>query len=584
MDRNVMKLLRNNQALYLIVFLGFVLRLIALPFSQVVDADAVTRVFIAGNWLANPHFIYEGIWLPIHFYFNGIAIAIFGERVTGPILFHIILTCLTAIPLFYFTKREFSEKGAWFVAAFYMLSPIVFRNSFHTLSGLPYAFFVAHAMNHISKSVRNDDFRQAIYAGLYMTIAAGFRYEAWLLIAIFTGVYLLFRKWKYTVYFWVASMIFPAFWMAGNYIAHGNIFFGLSGTYEWNILMEGVNDQISTSERITRLLFFPVSWFLYFSPLLVIWLAWKAVQAIKTGDIKRPHLIWSIPFWVVFIMFGYRAYEGTLLLFHRYTISLILLSAPFTALIFEHVRWERLTRVAAVIILASLIPLSYVWMGIPVEKMFSFNQPLYAAFKEIRTDSQQNFQAIPRLSIQKYVDYSKVINSHITEESGLILDFVMWDNTFYLALNSQLPRDQVYIVDGSKHGQVYHEGLQKICTEFPTGVILLKCFSKFSDRYQLAGNILTLQLDDTYHLKLTYIAGEMGVGIFEYEVTDIPGEREELAFDCPEKNSLQHILFSLRYNYKLQNDIRRKARDHGHSFEKQFMNDAQWILENQPEK
>ena len=578
-----MKLFKKNQALYLIVFLGFIMRLVALPFSQVVDADAVTRVFIAEKWLEDPHFIFEGIWLPFHFYFNAIAIAIFGERVTGPILFHILLTCLTAIPLYHFTKREFSEKGAWFAAAFYLLSPIVFRNSFHTLSGLPYAFFAAHAMNHISRSIRGNDFKNAIYAGLYMTIAAGFRYEAWLLIAIFTGVYLLFKRWKYTIYFWVAAMIFPVFWMAGNYIAHQNIFFGLSGTYEWNIVMEGVNDELSLSERITRLLFFPVSWFLYFSPILIIWLAWKVIQSMKNKNFRRSWLIWSIPFWVVFVMFGYRAYEGTLLLFHRYTISLILLSAPFTALIFEHVRWKRLTRIAAIIILATLLPLSYFWMGMPVEKMFSANQPLRAALKEIRTDSQQNFQAIPRLSNQNYAEYSKEIKKHISEESGLILDFVMWDNTFYLALNSQLPRDQVYIVDGSKHGQVYHEGLIDVLKNTANGIILLKCDSKFADSYELNGDILTFQLDAPYHLKLTPVTGETGVGIFRYEITDNPGDRGNLNFDCPEKNSMEHILFSIRYNYKLQNDVRRKARDHGLRFEEQLMNDAIYILEHLPE-
>lgn len=90
--------MKKYQTISLIVLLGFFLRLLAFPFAQVVDADATTRVLIAESWLQSPSLIYEGVWPPLHFYFNALAIAVSGERLVMPILFHIIIGSATAYP------------------------------------------------------------------------------------------------------------------------------------------------------------------------------------------------------------------------------------------------------------------------------------------------------------------------------------------------------------------------------------------------------------------------------------------------------------------------------------------------------
>ena len=576
---------KENKWLYLIVLGGFILRIIALPFAQVVDADATTRIFIAENWLDNPHLISDGVWPPLHFYFNAIAIAIFGEHITGPILFHIILACATAIPLYHFTKREFSDKGAWFAAAFYLLCPVVFRNSFHTLSGLPHAFFIALALNYISKSIRYKDYNQAVYAGLAMTVASGFRYEAWLLIALFTGMYLLFKEWKYTIYFWCASMIFPFFWMIGNYIGHGDILYGLSGAYHWNIVMEGVNDHLEKVDLIKRIIYFPLSWFFLFSPILVGLVGWKIFKRIKHRELVRSRLIWSIPFWVVFLVFIYKAFEGTLLLQHRFTISLILLSAPFTAIIFEEVKWNNLKKTGVALLLASLIPMSYVWMKLPIEKLFKFSYSLNTAFGETRATSQDTFGAIPRLNDQDYANFSKEINKEIKENSGVILDFVSWDKTFFLALNTGLDPKQIFIVDGAKNGQVYYKELRKRLENYPEGIIMLKCYSKFSEDYSITGDLLTFhKLERPISLKIEKLGGKLGVSIFKYKIDSWAIFSEcNNCLECPELNSLEYYMMVIQDNGPWMNDIKRKARENSISIEEQLKQDAQWMVDNPTE-
>lgn len=505
----------ENRNLLLIVVIGILIRIIFIPFVQITDADATSRIFIAENWLEEPVFLYDGIWLPLHYYFNSAAIFLFGDRIYGPMLFHIIITCLTVIPLYHFTKREFSERGAWFTIIFFLLCPIIFRNSFQALSELPHAFFIALALNSISKSIRFDDYKQSIYAGLFMTIAAGFRYEAWLLIAVLTLIFLLFKKYKLTFFFWRFSMIFPIFWMIGNYVVHNDFLFGLSGAYNWNINLEGVNDDVAFGHKVERFIYFFFSWFFLFSPFLVFLLFKVLFQKIKSKKLLKSRFIWSIPFFVLFLVFIYKSIEGTLLMQHRFTITLLLFSAPFISLIVENKIWNRINKITVSLILVSLIPMSYVWMRIPYEKMFAFSDTLNYVFGHIREGSQNTFEAIPRISDQTYVNFKKVINKHLKNNDGLILDFTSWDNTFYLALNSKLKSKQIFILDGSKNGKTNIEELKKRIREYPKGVILLNHDSKFSKDFKIHDSIL--EIDSLTELKLNTIGSKNNISILKYE-------------------------------------------------------------------
>lgn len=509
-----MKKNADNQIVFLIVIISVLLRIAFIPYIQITDADATSRVFIAESWLEQPVFFYEGIWPPLHYYFNAFAILIFGDRIYGPVFFHIIITCLTVIPLYHFTKREFSQKGAWFTAAFYLLCPIIFRNSFQALSELPHAFFIALALNSISKSIRFNDYKQAIYAGFFMTLAAGFRYEAWLLIAIFTFTYLLFKQYKLVVYFWIFSMIFPAFWMIGNYVAHNDFLFGLTGAYNWNIIAEGVNDDIVFGHRVERFIYFLFSWFFLYSPLIVFLLSRVLFQKIRSKQLSKTRFFWSIPFFVMLVVFIYKAIEGTLLMQHRFTITLLLLSAPFVSLIIETIKWNRLKKIGLGFILISFLPMSYLWMRIPYEQLFKFSDTLNYVIAHIREGSQETFKAIPRISNQNYVEFSDKINNELGNESGLILDFTSWDNTFYLALNSTVPNKQIFIIDGSKNGVTNVEELKKQIQNYPNGIILLKSNSRFSKKCIINGD--TLIIDSNIELKINCIDQKKEISIFKY--------------------------------------------------------------------
>jgi hypothetical protein len=507
----LLKKLPDNQLLYIIVTIGVLLRIAFIPFVQITDADATSRILIAETWIETPTFLTDGIWLPIHNYFISLSLIISGERIYGPAIFHIIITCLTIVPLYHFTKREFSEKGAWFAIVFYLLCPIIFRNSFQALSGLPHAFFIALALNSVSKSIRFNDLKQAIYAGIFMTVAAGFRYEAWLIIALFTFIFLLFKKIKLVIYFWGFSMIFPLFWMIGNYIAHNDFLFGLA-------IAE--NDNVAFGIKIERLSYFPFSWFFIYSPILAFLVGRKIYQKIKTKQLIKSRLIWSIPFWLLLLVFTFKSYEETLLMQHRFTILLILFSTPFISIIFENIQWNRIKAISFGVIFMTLIPLSYLWMKIPYENLFKFSDTLNYVFAHIREGSKDTFEAIPRISNQNFVAHSDLINRELKKDRGLILDFTSWDNTFYLAVNSNVSPKQIFILDGSENGETDLENLKERIQKYPKGVFLINHNSRFSQNHKIEGT--SLFLDATCELKVSMIKKEKDVSIFRYELKNLP--------------------------------------------------------------
>ena len=174
-----------------IVGISLLVKIIALPFAQTVDADAVSRVHLSMAWAQNPEWISTSVWAPLHFYLNGLALMIWDNIVYTPKILNIIIASVSILPFFYFTRREFNENGALIASIFFALSPILFRTSFMALSETPYVLAFLISLNLISKALRQNSTSTILWAGFFMTIAAGFRYEAWLLMFII-GAFMLF--------------------------------------------------------------------------------------------------------------------------------------------------------------------------------------------------------------------------------------------------------------------------------------------------------------------------------------------------------------------------------------------------------
>jgi hypothetical protein len=577
---------KDTRVLILIVGLGILLRVLALPLVQVVDADAVTRVFVSKKWLLDPNFITEGVWPPLHYYFNAVVIWMTGSHITAPIVAHMLMAAFTAVPIYKFTKREVSKKGAWLAGLLYVLSPIIFRNSFHTLSGIPYCFFVALGFNALSLAIRERNVRQAIYAGLFLTVASGFRYEAWLLIALLTGITVYFRLWRIMLFFWLFSMIFPLFWMIGNYVAHHDFFYGLSGAYKWNIILEGVNANVPIDKKVLRWLYFPLTWFFIFSPIVASWLGFKLVSKWRRKELKLSLFVWAVPFWVMLFTFMYKASEGTLLLQTRFTSSLILLSIPFTGLLIDEMIWNKTRRLILGLVIASILPLSYFWITVQYQDWFPKDTLPQKVMLAYRSNTLLSCNALPRLEDQGIARMSNEINKNLSPDDGLILDFWSWQSSYYFALYSNLDPSQIYQVNGATNAPEYVIFVKELLEKCPKGVIVLKCNSKFRDLYDIDGDLVVFKTIDEHTIRLTPISDNGHLYVYKYDLVEVGATTDtskgiEL---CPIPFSRNHFRNSVKDNLAWYQECVLKSHDEGTPIDQIIEGMVDWVINDRLER
>ena len=123
------KVFQSIPKIYLLVFITLVVKLILLPFSQTINADAVSRIFAAQNWMENPTWTTSSIWAPFHFYIHGFGLMLWNNTIYTPKLITIFSSVFTLVPFYFLTKREFNKTGAFIATIFLAISPILFHNS-----------------------------------------------------------------------------------------------------------------------------------------------------------------------------------------------------------------------------------------------------------------------------------------------------------------------------------------------------------------------------------------------------------------------------------------------------------------------
>ncbi|MDQ3101997.1 MAG: glycosyltransferase family 39 protein, partial [Bacteroidota bacterium] len=220
---------------FLLFGLALVARLIAWPFSDVVDADAVTRALIGESYMSYPGWIGDGVWPPLHFYLNGSFTLLFGSRELGSVLVNVLLGSAIVFPIYFLSRRWSNDSVAIAVALLIAFDPLVFRNSLQGLSEIPFLFFFACSFNALSAAILDAPAkaeRNALTAGAFITIAAGMRYEAWLLIGLLALMLVLMDK-RLLRWFLFTAVIFPMIWMITTGLAHGNLVKGLEHVLQW---------------------------------------------------------------------------------------------------------------------------------------------------------------------------------------------------------------------------------------------------------------------------------------------------------------------------------------------------------------
>lgn len=567
----------NNRNVLGLFFIGLFLRLIFLPFVETVDADSTSRLFISHELAHNFRLISNGVWGPIHFYLNAIFLKLFDYQHAIIILkiFTSLLAVLGGIGIYRISVLLFkNSSGAMLAAYAYLLSPIVFRNSFHLLSGIPYAFFIIWGIYFIISGLKTYRLQRFILAGIFFTLACGIRYEGWLLLALFSLLIWINSKFKPAFIFSVFGLLFPVYWMIGNYLATGDFFYGVSYSAVWNNQLEGNNEYIDSAILLERLLFFPFSLWLALTPPLFLALIYVWFKAFKSYTKLQVSLL-SIG-GILLLVFMVKAFTGSLFLQHRFTISILLLFVPFLTLWSKYLGFwgERIFYLA----LIGAIPFSNYYYKIPFDRLTSFSYTISTAFEKLTVETGPQTEAIPLLK-------SKAANDIVTtlqnNPKPLILDYMNWQTHAYFGEQSGVDYTQSYLVDGAKNEPINWNEFQRFLNGHTTGYFLVHAESKlFKAGSIYCKSIFWVDPKAASALELTLVQNSSPFYLYAYKV--VPKNESEICLstlNLPEKN-MDYYEFAIQSDLNWLADVRRKSFENGVSLKQQITKDALYMVQN----
>lgn len=502
-----------------ILALGLVLRLCVLPFSHTTEPDAMSRILIGWEWLQTPNTgLQSAVWLPLHTYILGTIFQLIPEYYYTPTLLNILFAVLTAIPLYWFSYREFGQKSGVaagvIVATAFMVYPLAFRNSLMALSDTPFALLLAASLPLLSYArAKNGTLWQAALAGAFITLGAGIRYEGWVLIPFMAAV--LWRHPKRLLAFGAVAMVVPTLWMIGCLITHGDPLYSFNyQTLDTAATLSG-RGGISLLKRFVRFIFFPgVMGFGLSFPVLGLSL-WGVVVALRK---KSRQLIWLIPFLGLFLILSYKSVQGTMNLQPRYAIPIGMLLMPFMVLGLEQIPQPK-RKIVTVAALVLMLPFSYV--------LHLFRPALNLLLSDtsmVKRESPASLiEAVPRLS-SGTLEFSKQINQALDYDNDRLIMLGYGDDITYLTVHAvKLTLDRVCTLeDYTLDNDVFRQRCYQLFEQSKQGVLAIHKPNWPIDMVSKPVDQIT-QLGNGQQLLLTVIEETEDSVIYRFDVDSSDG-------------------------------------------------------------
>jgi len=407
----------KNRPLLLVLFVLAALKLALIPLIDVTDADAYSRIELAHDWIQNPQWISNSVWAPLHFYLIGGALWISNHFYYTPIFLHIILSLIGTWAVYKWLRCWTSNKTAIIFAIAFALSPLLFRNSFLALSLTPFLVFVALALFHISRALNSRSIIPALYAGIFMTLACGFRYEGWLIAVLIPAIFIWKKQYASFFGYGLTAALFPAVWMISCYLSTGDAFYGINGNNEW--ITQHTNLQTSdlrTEDVLKRIWFFPFSLVITTGPAFMVYLFLKRKSIGPLSDFSKLAIVLTT---IVLCIFITNSIFGSLMHHHRFSgIFLLLLILPIAELCNKVIQ----TKTAILLIVVNF------FLG------FIYNT--------------KGISPIPIVS-GACDDHNSAIYDNLNASSFLIIDFLGWEETYSMAAKCREKTNSIYLVSGS---------------------------------------------------------------------------------------------------------------------------------------
>jgi Dolichyl-phosphate-mannose-protein mannosyltransferase len=216
------------------------LRVCSFPLSENAGGDALARAALAAQWVLHPGLrLHFHVWLPVHFWLIAATSLLVPNVEFAARMLSLILGIASVALVAWLAKELDGPKAA-------CLSTIVFAGySLHigysvtSSCDVPYLFFtlLGFALFFYSRNAQAD--WPLPFAGLFLTCAAGIRYEAWIIVFALDLILLYRRSWRGLALFAPLSASFPVFWMIYEWHTRGNPLYAPAHNHTW--IAEGVH-------------------------------------------------------------------------------------------------------------------------------------------------------------------------------------------------------------------------------------------------------------------------------------------------------------------------------------------------------
>jgi len=196
--------------------------LVSLTGNYIIDATA--RLLIGGFFSEKWPLFYPHIWLPLHFYTIGFLLKITYGSIFIIRLAHVTAGLVSVIFVYLILKRIFNGKIGLYGAVLLLFEP---SHSFYSNSTFVFSFFhlfLILAVYFFVEYGYSKKYTHLILSASILTIASGYRYEAWLYIPFFSVFLLLNKSCKEAILFAVAASVVPVGWLCVNYVYTGDMF------------------------------------------------------------------------------------------------------------------------------------------------------------------------------------------------------------------------------------------------------------------------------------------------------------------------------------------------------------------------
>lgn len=457
---------KDRRNILIIGIVGLAVRMLALPFSQMIEADAVTRTWLAINWMDDPNVILAGRQGPLHLYLLAFSILIGRDPVWSPVVLHILFSVGTAVVLYLFARIEFeSEKGSLMVGLAFALYPVAVRNSLSAMPETIFVFFLALTIYFMVRSFRQpESCYLVVLAGLSLTLAGMIRYEGWALIPLL-GV-LLIRDWRKMIVFGLVASLFPLSWLLGNQLEYSNALYSMQWSSNWELNIVGANEGLTTFDYVERAGFYPLVLVLGLTPLMAFASFCGAVRALWQ---RHQSARWLLPTAGLLAAMVYFAIQGSLDTQARYTLSLGMFTLPYLAWVYDNWQLDKKRKqwvFAGLLVL--MLPLGYLGNLIPPARNFYLAgiNPVPQLSAEAQKTSEQILEAFAAFDQQG--------------QTGIISDFYGYRETYYVMGETRLDPGQLYVAPAEKYEELVPEELVQVLAEYPRGLLVLLEGSSFS--------------------------------------------------------------------------------------------------------